>query len=408
MTQDLENTPSAARLFAPGKKRILALDGGGVRGMITVAFLARIEATLREETGRPDYVLSDYFDLIGGTSVGSLLATMLSLGMEMREVEEKFRAWAPEIFKGRLSMLGIKRFDGRSLVQKIQMVTGEETLGSTRLHTGLAIVAKRVDTGSPWVMINNPRMKFFDDREGPEGWIGNRHYKLWSILRASTAAPFYFRPTRIAIHNDTERKDDNGVFVDGGVSPHNNPALQLFLMAGLPSYGLEWSRTPQDLSIISVGAGTHRTRVAGGGFSRSFLSEMTSVATGYLASDLPAAKFAAETLRTMVADGQTFGLKMLQAMSQPRFSWRINSEIGDLSGETFLPEPLQAGLLSFQRYDAPFELGLLPEAYDIAASKKERERMFAIDEPNNLKKLWDYGVEAAEKQVSREDFAGFL
>lgn len=400
-------TPAAKRLFAPGKKRILTLDGGGVRGMISIAFLARIEAVLRAETGRPDLVLSDHFDLIGGTSVGSLLAAMLSLGYETAEIEAKFRAWAPEIFKGRLSLLGLKRFDGRRLVQKIKQVVGEETLGSEKLRTGLAIVAKRVDTGSPWVMVNNPRMPYFDD-PADGSFVGNRHYRLWSILRASTAAPFYFRPTKIRVATDAETAEDDGVFVDGGVSPHNNPALELFLIASLPSYGLNWERRPDALSIISVGAGTHRTQVSGGALRPSFLSDVASVATGYLSSDVKAANFAAETLRSMVADAQNFSLKILQGMSEPRFAWRINSEVGNLAGETFLPPSLAEGLFSFQRYDAPLEEKLVAPAYDISASAQERRRMFPIDEPRTLKLLWKYGNEAAEKQVSREDFVNFL
>jgi uncharacterized protein len=51
------------RLIAPGPKRILALDGGGIRGVVTLGFLARIEALLRDRFGRPDMALADYFDL---------------------------------------------------------------------------------------------------------------------------------------------------------------------------------------------------------------------------------------------------------------------------------------------------------------------------------------------------------
>ena len=66
--------------FATGPKRILALDGGGVRGLISLAFLERIEALLRERGGRSDFCLTDYFNLVGGTSTGSLIAAALRLG----------------------------------------------------------------------------------------------------------------------------------------------------------------------------------------------------------------------------------------------------------------------------------------------------------------------------------------
>src|SRR4029077_17742673 len=66
-------------LFGPGRKRLLALDGGGVRGVITVAFLERMEAVLAAQEGRP-VRLGDWFDLIGGTSTGAVIAGALALG----------------------------------------------------------------------------------------------------------------------------------------------------------------------------------------------------------------------------------------------------------------------------------------------------------------------------------------
>ena len=87
-------------LFAPGPKRILALDGGGVKGIVTIAFLEKIEEVLKERSGRGnDFRLSDYFDLVGGTSVGSLLATLIALGYSVSEIKTMFNAWTPQIFR---------------------------------------------------------------------------------------------------------------------------------------------------------------------------------------------------------------------------------------------------------------------------------------------------------------------
>ena len=74
------------RLSSSGPKQILALDGGGIRGALTVGFLARIEQILRERHGRPDLLFCDYFDLIGGTSTGAIIAAALSIGMSADEV----------------------------------------------------------------------------------------------------------------------------------------------------------------------------------------------------------------------------------------------------------------------------------------------------------------------------------
>ena len=87
-----------ARLSAPGPKRMLALDGGGVRGALALGYLARIEAILRERYQRPDLVLRDYFDLIGGTSTGAIIATALAIGMDAEAVRALYLQLGPEVF----------------------------------------------------------------------------------------------------------------------------------------------------------------------------------------------------------------------------------------------------------------------------------------------------------------------
>lgn len=67
-------------LFNPGPKRLLALDGGGVRGMLSLSYLERIESILRSRSGDDlEFRLCDYFDLIGGTSIGAVIAAGLAL-----------------------------------------------------------------------------------------------------------------------------------------------------------------------------------------------------------------------------------------------------------------------------------------------------------------------------------------
>ncbi|MDA0767901.1 MAG: patatin-like phospholipase family protein [Verrucomicrobia bacterium] len=59
-------------------KRLLALDGGGIRGLFTLKILERVETELRRELAKPDLVLADYFHYIGGTSTGAIIATCLA------------------------------------------------------------------------------------------------------------------------------------------------------------------------------------------------------------------------------------------------------------------------------------------------------------------------------------------
>jgi predicted acylesterase/phospholipase RssA len=70
-----EDTRVGRRIRAPGPKRILALDGGGILGLLSVEVLAQIESMLRTELGRgPEFVLADYFDFVAGTSAGAVIA----------------------------------------------------------------------------------------------------------------------------------------------------------------------------------------------------------------------------------------------------------------------------------------------------------------------------------------------
>ena len=150
----------AARLHSQGKKRMLALDGGGTRGIITIAFLKRIEAVLAErfvEKGwyaRPeDFRLCHYFDLIGGTSVGSMLAAQLALGHSVSEIETNFEATAKLIFS-RPTMSAPRwgifkpQFEAGPVTRAIKGIVQDECLDSDKLRTGLAIIMKRMDTGS--------------------------------------------------------------------------------------------------------------------------------------------------------------------------------------------------------------------------------------------------------------------
>jgi len=79
------NTIVAERVKASGPKRLLALDGGGIRGVLTLEFLERIEQILKARSQKPEeFRLCDYFDLIGGTSTGSIIAAMLAYGYSLK------------------------------------------------------------------------------------------------------------------------------------------------------------------------------------------------------------------------------------------------------------------------------------------------------------------------------------
>lgn len=68
-----------------GPKRILSLDGGGIRGVLTLQYLKVIETIVKERFGE-ETLLCDDFDLIGGTSTGSIVAAGLASGMSVDEL----------------------------------------------------------------------------------------------------------------------------------------------------------------------------------------------------------------------------------------------------------------------------------------------------------------------------------
>src|SRR6187401_1973586 len=96
------------RLTSNGPKRILALDGGGIRGAVTLGFLGEIEDILarRHESlnimKKEDFRLHHYFDLVGGTSTGAIIAALLAIGgFSVSEIKEKYRKLGGKIFSDR-------------------------------------------------------------------------------------------------------------------------------------------------------------------------------------------------------------------------------------------------------------------------------------------------------------------
>lgn len=235
------------RMEAPGPKRLLALDGGGIRGVITLEVLARLEADLRRHTGRPDLVLADVFDYVGGTSTGAIVAAGLAVGHPVDHLMALYDERGREMFvKASLFRRLLHTYRHDPLERILQDELGEDTtLGSDRLRTLLLVVLRNATTDSPWPLTNNPDAEFnARDLHGC-----NLDLPLWQVVRASTAAPMYFAPEHIRVG------DRDLVFVDGGITPYNNPALQLALMATLPTYRLGWPAGEEQLLVVSVGTG---------------------------------------------------------------------------------------------------------------------------------------------------------
>ena len=230
------------KLLKTGPRKLLASDGGGIRGIIISEVLARIEAELRKTSGNPKLVLADYFDYVAGTSTGAIIATLIALGHSTDEIRDFYLRSGAEMFhKARLWERFRTKFESDKLTEMLRDVIGEDTtLGSDKLHTLLMMVLRNATTDSPWPLTNNPAAKYNDlTRPGC-----NLKLPVWQLVRASTAAPTYFPPEVIHIDHDF-------IFVDGGVTMYNNPAFQLFLMATSEPYRLLWSAGQDKMLLIS-------------------------------------------------------------------------------------------------------------------------------------------------------------
>ena len=356
-------------------KRILSLDGGGTRGVISLAFLERLEKCLERRHGRP-VPFHEHFDLIGGTSTGAIIATALALGKSLKEIKSFYFDLGPNVFRPVWHRGKFLRalFNSHHLRREFQGIVGDRRLDSPDLKTGLAIFAKRVDTGSVWFLSNNDRAKYWDDREDKE-YKGNRRYELVEILLASTAAPTYFDP----LYFEVNEGKVPGLFIDGGVSPYNNPSLALFMMATIPAYRYGWPVGEDNLDITSIGTGFFRYRMKRGWFSPRI--------AGY---------FGARCLESTLSDSAVHTLTLMQALGRNETPWLINSEIGDLSDTLIAGSPL----FNFRRYDLVLEKDwLLSNKLAKSVTEAQLEAWRDLTAVDRMKEIYDLATAAAEKQI---------
>ena len=315
------------------------------------------------------------------------------------------------------------KFDARALIDEINEIVKDRRLDSEDLITGLAIIAKRMDTGSPWILANNKKAPYWED--GPpapqtRGHIGNKHFRLGTLVRASTAAPHYFDPEILAIVDNAPddplgqvkanlsglplisfwlskvraiygmvskggpSADTHGLFVDGGVTPHNNPAMALLMMATFKRLGICWPLGPDNLTIISIGTGTYRSKVSFSDLGRT----------------IRPLRLALGALMSVIGDCGNQALTQMQWLGDCMTCWTINSEVRTLCGDA----PLGGPWFRFARYDLRLEKPWLSKNLGLSLSDKEIARLQGMDDPGVIATLYGMACEAAKKQVKREHF----
>lgn len=369
-------------------KRILSLDGGGIRGAITVGYLEKVEELLKARYSHSaDFRLCDYFDLIGGTSTGSIIAGCLAVGMSMEQVKEKYMTLGSMIFHEKyhfwdfwkINKVIRVRYNDASFNAMLESSFRDEQgqdiiLGSSLIKTGLCIMAKRADTNSTWTLNNHPADPFYLSAAGQNAKISLKY-----AIRASSAAPTYFVPEIVDVGNN-----EKAAFVDGGVSSVNNPSLYLLMLATMKGYAFGWKLGVNNMFMLSVGTG-----------SSIFKSTVNSVEHNWYLD------WAKQVPDMLMADAATLNQIMMQWISRGKTKKHINLQIGNMEQDLLGAEPL----LTYNRYNVEMTEDYLGRiGFQSPAGYKSIADLMKMSNGYNVELLYRIGRAAAETEVSAAHF----
>lgn len=226
--------------------RVLSLDGGGMRGIYTGAFLARLTDQFARIRNKSALDLGLGFDLITGTSTGAIVGCALAVGRPMSEVVALYREHGPKIFPHRLTgkrsaiyraSQGDRfvRAGDKALREALKSVLGTTTMVEVFAGRGisLAIPAVLMSEHRAWVFKKTAKSGVRDDR-----------YPLVDVCMATSAAPIY--RSLAAINDPNTPAGPQQVFADGGLWA-NNP-----IMVGLVD-ALTIAAPDRPIEIFSLG-----------------------------------------------------------------------------------------------------------------------------------------------------------
>jgi uncharacterized protein len=222
-----------------------------------------------------------------------------------------------------------------------------------------------------WLATNNFKSKFWYDASD---FQGNRSLLLADLLRASTAAPYYF--------NAPSPSRGLGVSIDAGVSPHNNPSLLMLMVAVAKGSAFNWPLGDDKLLLISVGTGSFRSRME---------------------AHRTAAGFAVDALQTIITDGSTHTLAVMQWISKSNRRWGINAEIDTLD-EDWDHFPGGKPFLWFERFDLVLESRWLQRELGAQIEDHRVREYQGIDFVAGMPGLYDLASQAAARSVNDNSF----
>ncbi|MGH7687514.1 MAG: CBASS cGAMP-activated phospholipase [Candidatus Dormibacteria bacterium] len=202
--------------------QVLALDGGGVRGLFSAAILARLEEDLHTR-------LLDHFDLVVGTSTGGLTAVGLGAGMSPQDIVNLYTEMGTTVFPWR-PVGGVRRLLRSKYSPEPLRAALEQHLGDMRLEqSSVNLLVTAYDLTSDTIHL-------FKTPHNPTLYRDGR-VRMVDVALATSAAPTYF-PAHVV---------DGARLVDGGIVA-NNPAV-----IGIAEAVSMFGRTLDDVHVLSIG-----------------------------------------------------------------------------------------------------------------------------------------------------------
>jgi uncharacterized protein len=224
--------------------QVLAIDGGGVRGIFAAALLAGLE----EDLGQP---VVDLFDLVVGTSTGGIIALGLGAGLTPAEILDFYVSQKDRIFPNRLGWRSLRqpfvaKYGPKHLQAAVRRVFGDALLGESRVP--LVIPSYNLGENDVYLFKTPHHDRLKRDHKVP----------MWQVAMATAAAPTFFPAFRLP--------GDHVRLVDGGVWA-NNPA-----MVGVTETVSMFGCKLENIRLLSVGTtmnmGTRKGQLDNAGLLR--------------------------------------------------------------------------------------------------------------------------------------------
>ncbi len=228
--------------------RILSLDGGGIRGLITVIVLQRLN-------GHPRIAgWLDDIDLFAGTSTGGILALALAHGLDLDAIRDLYVDKGKDIFDDSwiddvldLGRIAGAEYDNKNLARELRRIFGNTTLGDLRRR--VLVTAFDLDNGDDRAHPVGPQQRMWKPKifHNYGGKDSDARMSAYRVALYTSAAPTYFPSV-------------DG-YIDGGVYANNPSMCALAQTQDRRSK----SRPPalDEVSLLSLGTGASRVFIKG-------------------------------------------------------------------------------------------------------------------------------------------------